>query len=67
MAKLSRLIYYTFRYFRTILVNEIAVKLSIKKIVLAIDCTKLTIQLLSNVAQGKAAHLSSELVYKCFL
>ena len=45
-----------------VLINEIAVNLGFKKVILAVDCTKLTIQLLSNVAQGKAAHLSSELV-----
>jgi hypothetical protein len=49
---------------RSVLINEIAIKLGVKKVILAIDCTKLTIQLLSNVAQGKAAHLSSEMV--CF-
>jgi hypothetical protein len=36
-----------------ILINEIGVKMGVKKLVLAIDCTKLTIQLLSNVANGK--------------
>lgn len=45
------------------LITEIGEKLNLKKIILAVNCTKLTTQLLSNVAQGKAAHLSTELVF----
>ena len=39
-----------------------ALKLGIKKIIFAQTCTKLTIELLSNVAIGKGAHISSEMV-----
>ena len=44
------------------LINRIAAKLNVKKILFATTCTKLTIELLNNVAIGKGAHLSQEMV-----
>jgi len=44
------------------LINRIATKLGTKKVILASNCTKLTIDMLSNVALGKGAHLSMEMV-----
>lgn len=44
------------------LINKIAKKLGIQKVVFANTCTKLTIELLSNVAIGKGAHISGESV-----
>ena len=45
------------------LINRIAKQLGIKKILFATTCTKLTIELLNNVAIGKGAHISQEMVY----
>ena len=45
------------------LINQIAKKLSIKKIIFATSCTKLTMELLNNVAIGKGAHISQEMVF----
>lgn len=44
------------------LINRIAAKLGTKKVIFASNCTKLTIDMLSNVALGKGAHLSMEMV-----
>ena len=49
--------------FRLQLINRIASSLNVKKILFAITCTKLTIDLLNNVAIGKGAHVSSEMVF----
>ena len=45
------------------LISRIAKQLNIKKILFATTCTKLTIELLNNVAIGKGAHLSQEMVF----
>ena len=39
------------------LIVDIAQHLNVKKVCMSTNCTQLTIELLSNVAQGKAAHL----------
>jgi hypothetical protein len=44
------------------LINRLAKQVSIKKVAFAQTCTKLTIELLSNVAIGKGAHISTESV-----
>ncbi len=44
------------------LINRIAANLGTRKIIFASNCTKLTIDMLSNVAIGKGAHLSMEMV-----
>lgn len=46
-----------FLIYRMRLIVDIAKNLNIKKVCMATNCTQLTIELLSNVAQGKAAHL----------
>lgn len=43
------------------LINHIAKEIRIKKIVFALSCSKLTVDLLSNVAMGKGAHISAEM------
>ncbi len=45
------------------LINRLAKQVSIKKVAFAQTCTKLTIELLSNVAIGKGAHISTESVW----
>jgi len=46
---------------RTQLINRIAKSLNIKKIIFALSCTKLTVELLNNVSIGKGAHISTEM------
>jgi hypothetical protein len=43
---------------------RICASLNIDKIILATNCTKLTIEILSNVSLGKAAHLHTEVALK---
>ncbi|CAF0936675.1 unnamed protein product [Brachionus calyciflorus] len=45
---------------KTQLINRIAIELKIKKIIFPVSCTNLTIDMLTNVALGKGAHLSIE-------
>jgi hypothetical protein len=48
--------------FRVKLINRIAHCLTIKKIIFAMSCTKLTVELLTNISIGKGAHAASEAV-----
>ena len=50
------------KIFKLQIINSVANDLNIKKIIFPLTCTKLTIDLLTNVAIGKGAHLSSEMV-----
>ena len=45
---------------RTKLINRIGKELKISKVLFSMNCTKLTVELLSNVAIGKGAHISLE-------
>ena len=45
---------------RLLLINKIAKELGFRKILFALSCSKLTIDLLSNVAMGKGAHIAQE-------
>ena len=47
---------------RTQLISKIATEIKINKVILGLNCSKLTVDLLSNVAMGKGAHISSEMV-----
>ncbi len=49
--------------FRLKLINKIAHSLNITKCLFAYSQTKLTVELLSNIAIGKGAHVSSEAVF----
>lgn len=54
--------------FRVKLINRIAHSLNIKKIIFAMSCTKLTVELLTNISIGKGAHAASEAVrFRLFL
>lgn len=46
---------------RSKLISKITTKLGIEKIIFALNCSKLTIDLLSNVAMGKGAHIATEM------
>lgn len=50
-----------FKRLRMKLINKIAKKLAINKILFSLNCSKLTVDLLSNVAMGKGAHISAEM------
>lgn len=43
------------------LISKIATEIKIIKVILGLNCSKLTVDLLSNVAMGKGAHISSEM------
>lgn len=46
---------------RTLLINKICKDLGFEKVLFALSCSKLTIDLLSNVAMGKGAHIAQEM------
>lgn len=46
------------------LINRASKELNINKIIFPTSCTKLTVDMLTNVALGKGAHLSTEMVIR---